>query len=287
MYKKSLVAFIDILGFKEMVNRSTDNHQDYSLLLETLMRFHDLEKPEAWTTDLIEVEEDAQMKGLDGFPISKKTRCTSLSDSIVVSVEIENDLNEAFSTLVANLSSIGAQLLKDGILIRGGIDLSEVYHDNGIVFGKGMINAYELEEKVAQYPRIILSEKLISELNYPLLFKHKRYPYHQYIERFEDGCVGFHQLIFYQVLQNSTVLSDTQLIEDLRKTKDIIIHGLDDNFTSPRIFEKYMWLKKQYDKLIIFDDKKEKLHDLSGPDVSHNIHYSYIDKVLNKHPFRD
>lgn len=283
MYKKSIVTFIDILGFKDLVNKSSNSTKVLNIINATLMRFKSLEKSESWTSDLIEIEEDAQRKGLDGFDISKKTNCTCFSDSIVISIEIENDLNEVFSTLIANLSRIGAQLLKEGILIRGGIDLSEIYHSNGIVFGKGLINAYELETKAAKYPRIILTKNLVSELNYPLLVKNKRYPYHQYLDRFEDGCVGIHQLIFYQVHQNSSTISKKQIVEDLKKSKDIIIHGLDSNLETPYIFAKYKWLKNQYDKLIILEDKvKETFHDISEPDNRNNIHYSYIDKVFNK-----
>lgn len=283
MYKKSIVTFIDILGFKDLVNQSTNSHQVLDLIHGTLMKFKSLEKSESWTSDLIEVEEDAQKKGLDGFGISNRTKCTCFSDSIVISIEIENDLNEVFSTLIANLSRIGAQLLKDGILIRGGIDLSDIYHNNGIVFGKGLINSYELETNAAKYPRIILAKNLISELNYPLLYKNKRYPYHQYLDRFEDGCVGIHQLIFYQVHQNSSAISKKQIVEDLKKSKDTIIHGLDSNFVTPHIFDKYKWLKNQYNKLIILEDNiKEEFHDISEPDSHNNIHYSYIDKVFNK-----
>lgn len=283
MYKKSIVTFIDILGFKDLVNQSTNSHQVLDLIHGTLMKFKSLEKPESWTSGLIEVEEDAQKKGLDGFGISNRTNCTCFSDSIVISIEIENDLNEVFSTLIANLSRIGAQLLKNGILIRGGIDLSDIYHNNGIVFGKGLINSYELETNAAKYPRIILAKNLISELNYPLLYKNKRYPYHQYLDRFEDGCVGIHQLIFYQVHQNSSAISKKQIVEDLKKSKDTIIHGLDSNFVTPHILDKYKWLKNQYNKLIILEDNiKEEFHDISESDNHNNIHYSYIDRVFNK-----
>lgn len=283
MYKKSIVIFIDILGFKDLVNQSVNNDEICNRIHTTLMGFKDLEKPESWTSELVEVEEDAQKKGLDGFVISNKTKCTCFSDSIVVSIRIEDDLNEAFSTLIANLSRIGAQLLCDGILIRGGIDLAEVYHNDGIVFGKGLISSYELETNAAKYPRIIISKKLISELNYPLLSKNKRFPYHQYLDRFEDGCVGIHQLIFYQVHQKSSVVSESKIREGLKKSKDTIISGLDTNFETPQIYSKYRWLKNQYNKLIILEDNiKEEFHDISEAENHNNIHYGYIDKVFNK-----
>jgi hypothetical protein len=58
---------------------------------------------------------------------------------------------------------------------------------------------------------------------------------------------------------------------------------LDSNFDSPQIFLKYEWLKNQYDKLIILNDKlKEKFHDVYEIESEQNIHYSYIDRLFNK-----
>ena len=282
MYKKNIVTFIDILGFKNLVEQSEIHEEIFRKIQRTLMKFKSLEDPLSWPSDLIEVEEDAQMKGLEGFDISSKTKCTCFSDSIVVSIEVENDLNKVFSSLIANLARIGAELLCEGVLIRGGIDLAEVYHENGVIFGKGLINAYELESNAAKYPRIIVSKNLISELNYPLLEKSSRYPYHQYLDRFDDGCIGIHQLIFYQVLQNSTIISDDRIREALKKSKDVIIEGLDANFEYSQIFLKYKWLMSQYNKLIILTDGlKETFHDISESDSRHNIHYRYIDNVSN------
>ncbi|MEH6309063.1 hypothetical protein RYH73_25655 [Olivibacter sp. CPCC 100613] len=103
-------------------------------------------------------------------------------------------------------------LLEKGVLIRGDITLGNIIQkENGIVFGQGLIHAYILETKNAKYPRLVLSNKLIKSLNYPIETKKDRYPYHPYIERFDDGCVGFHQMIHYQVLQSWTEMTSARL----------------------------------------------------------------------------
>ncbi len=142
------------------------------------------------------------------------------------------------STLVSNLSYIGAVLLEKGILFRGGMTIGNIIHnDNGTVFGQDLIDAYQLESKSAKYPRIILSDKLISELNFPIDAKRNRYPYHQYIDRFDDGCVGFHQMIYFQVMENWTEMTQEKLTSSLSKIRKVIINGLDASFENPEIFE--------------------------------------------------
>lgn len=289
-YENRLVAFIDILGFSEIVKQSKDNNDKINLIYSVLKYLKDWETSKNWDLKSIEIEEDAQIKGVKSFDISSKTNSTSFSDSIVVSVSVENNLNEMTSTLIANLAYIGAILIEQGILFRGGLTIGDIIHNEfGTVFGQGLIEAYLLESKSAKYPRIILSDKLIEQLNYPLKTKKNRYPYHQYIKRFEDGCVGMHQMNYYQVVQNSTLITQEKLTKSLNKIRRVIIAGLDLSFEKTQVYEKYKWLANQYEKLVILDyiDFKTKertklkfeIHNIEDADSEHNIHFSYIDKL--------
>lgn len=287
-YENRLIAFIDILGFKEIVKQSETDSSKVDLIYSVLDYLKDWEVSKSWDLRLIEIEEDAQKKGIENFDIRGKTNSTSFSDSIVVSVKVDENVNEMTSTLIVNLAYIGAILLEKGILFRGGLTIGNVIHnENGTVFGQGLIDAYKLESNSAKYPRIILSDKLLRQLNYPLESKRNRYPYHQYINRFEDGCVGFHQMIYFQVVESWTEMTDPKLKTSLEKVRKVIVAGLDNSFERPDVFEKYNWLKKQYDKLIILNDFdfktkseeniKMKIRELNEGLGGQNIHFSYTD----------
>ena len=100
---------------------------------------------------------------------------------------------------------------------------------------------------------------MIKELNYPLLSKRNRFPYHQYIYRFEDGCVGFHQIIFYQVMQTESSIKKI-LKYDLESIRLTIIAGLDNSFEKPSVFEKWKWLANEYNKLAIDEKYRNLIH---------------------------
>ncbi len=254
-YEERLVAFIDILGFKEIVKQSENDISKVELIYSVLDYLKNWEVPNKWDLRYVEIEEDAQKRGVENFDIRSKTNITAFSDSIVVSVKIDNDVNEMFSTLIVNLAYISAILLEKGILFRGGLTIGNIIHqENGTVFGQGLIDSYKLESNNAKFPRIILSDKLLKVLNYPLESKKDRYVYHQYIDRFEDGCVGFHQMIYYQVIESWTEMTPELLIESLGKVRKVIVNGLDSSFEKPEVFEKFRWLKEQYNKLIILKD---------------------------------
>lgn len=292
-YERRLIAFIDILGFKDLVKKSEKDPSIIELIYSFLEYLKDWEKKDKWNLRFLEIEEDAQKKGVSNFDLRNNTNTTAFSDSVVVSVKIENNINEMASTLIVNLAYIGSVLIEKGILFRGGLTIGNIIHtDNGTVFGQGLIDAFMLETRSAKYPRIILSDKLIKELNYPLEFKECRYPYHQYIERFDDGCVGFHQLVSYAVLESSSEMKSSQLIDSLNKVRKFIVSGLDSSFEKREVFEKYKWLKEQYNQLIILSDFdylskteeniKQKIRELNDGISGHNIHYSYTDSFYEK-----
>ena len=47
---------------------------------------------------------------------------------------------------------------------RGGIIKERIYIDETFVWGKGLVHAHNLEDKVAVYPRIIIDKSCISDL---------------------------------------------------------------------------------------------------------------------------
>jgi hypothetical protein len=282
-YQNGIVAFIDILGFKEIIKKSERNPRQLRTVYESLEFLKKRELPDKWNLQLVEMEEDAQKKGMSDFDISNRTFSSAFSDSIVVSVIVDdNNIHASLSTLLANLSFVGSKLIIDGILIRGAITIGKIIHTpTGIVFGQGLIDAYQLENRAAKYPRIILSDNLISKLKYPLETKKDRFPYHQYLKRFTDGCIGFHQLIYFQVLQSWEKMSQKRLETSLTKAKKTILEGLDSSFEYPDVHEKYLWLKKEFQDLIILEAKKPVIFNLGHNHEGQNIHYSYTDKINN------
>lgn len=280
-YQNGIVAFIDILGFKEIVKKSERNPRQLRTVYQSLEFLKKRELPDKWNLQLVEIEEDTQYKGISDFDIVNRTFSSAFSDSIVVTVNVDdNNIHASLSTLLSNLSFVGSKLIIDGILIRGAITVGKIIHTpTGIVFGQGLIDAYHLETRAAKYPRIILSDNIISKLNYPLETKRDRFPYHQYLKRFTDGCVGFHQLIYFQVLQSWKKMSKKRLETSLKSAKKTIIDGLDSSFEFPDVYEKYLWLKKEYQDLIILEAKKPEIYDLGHNHDGQNIHHAHIDKV--------
>src|SRR5436190_15478207 len=134
-YKKKLVAFVDVLGFSEIVyNSDNERIESYYTYLESRFKDH----------------------------ISKtKLQYLFISDSIVVSAD---DSKENLFELTRLLTKIQCNLLIDKIIVRGAISFGNLYVNNegNVIVGDALIKAYQLESHAIN-PRIIIDRQLIKK----------------------------------------------------------------------------------------------------------------------------
>jgi hypothetical protein len=87
---------------------------------------------------------------------------STFSDSILISTKINAiGLGEIIfiSAVICN------RLLHQGVFTRGAISKGKLIHTNTIVLGEGLIKAHEMQETAAIYPRILIDESIIHEID--------------------------------------------------------------------------------------------------------------------------
>src|SRR6185369_2017835 len=114
------VAFIDILGFSDLVTNSERDAPLFDELVQALTLIK-------WS----------RRSGMS-------FRYHAFSDSIVTSVDRNGD---SLMELISNVSELCFRLLAMGEMTRGAIVVGKLYHDEGIVFGPGLIGAYQMEQR--------------------------------------------------------------------------------------------------------------------------------------------
>src|SRR3546814_6589532 len=85
-------------------------------------------------------------------------RAQNFSDSLIISAANTAD---GLWHVLFSLSDLAINFLEIGVLVRGGVTIGGIHHDDDIVFGLGVNEAYRLESKIANSPR---SEEHTSEL---------------------------------------------------------------------------------------------------------------------------
>lgn len=159
-YNEKFIAFIDILGFKNLVNTSGDE------IIERVVDTIDKsigEYKKRFIRDSPEPKTD--MMGYEVLDIDP--RYYVLSDSIILTMEdAENNLFRFLLGIIA----IQKEFIKNDIFVRGTVvkgDIFELEGSDGIsnmVFGPGGIDAIQMEASDSIYPRIIVSESVLESL---------------------------------------------------------------------------------------------------------------------------
>lgn len=154
--RRRIVAFVDILGFTNAVMSVRPDEQwrfgEYYFRMQHFMGC----QPQYDT---------AVFAGAYEF---HKPRMTAFSDCYVFSFPFgvfDPLANEnprwPIDELASRIGFIFHNAFQIGCLVRGGITIGHLAHDNQIVLGPGLIEAYHLESKIAKWPRVILSEAAV------------------------------------------------------------------------------------------------------------------------------
>jgi|SaaInlStandDraft_7_1057024.scaffolds.fasta_scaffold65596_1 hypothetical protein len=150
IYENRIVAFIDILGWKNAIIESNNNPELATELGLALSVFDMHKKMTEWK------EKRASEQGWSGGWLGDP-QITHFSDSILFSIKFDK---HATSEMSLFLWSITSYFLGKNFLLRGGIAAGKLIHKNSIVYGPALIDAYKLERDVTGHPRIILSDTL-------------------------------------------------------------------------------------------------------------------------------
>lgn len=168
-YTNSLLCFVDILGFKDLVCSKSQEHI-VAYALEIL--YDSLFSPSIGEEIDIALSENEPIDSNIGEQISNGLRkinaqfqgnISYFSDHVVISFPIDKDNLKNIDKLMTLLCKLERLISAfydsfwDDIGIRGAIVIGEVYHSEQIVFGPAMVEAYLLESSKAQIPRIIFS----------------------------------------------------------------------------------------------------------------------------------
>ena len=241
-YEDKIVAFIDILGFTSLVMSINTHPEVHDRLLYALKLIKSRKAPEL--SDFTDYQIEVSV----------------FSDSIALSTNCDN-----LWGIIWSCGSLQAEILKVGVLTRGGISKGKTFHEDDILYGEGMINAYRIESKAAIYPRIVLDPKLIPGLNEGLRYYSLR----------QDSD----SLWFINPFSFNAIIDDTdELTADGYDPHELYLKELGDHIDKGKAeaktvdqVSKWTWLKRIYmderrDYLKTHETKMDKLFKALSPE---------------------
>lgn len=176
-----LVAFVDLLGQREKLKRldalpSDENGPEYNEFIQnikdTIGAVQDLQRTAAeYFSSFSKNESDSILNAVPGFGRLNATeiKFQHYSDGLVIYVPLRTDDNYSPSKGVYGaLAACGCICLlglakKRPVRIGVSIGVAAELAENEL-YGKAVADAYELESYIAQYPRVVVSDEVMSYL---------------------------------------------------------------------------------------------------------------------------
>jgi len=207
------ILYIDLLGYKAIMSEMLE--REFLKIIDKSYR---------------EVKKDLAI-------MSRPTHSHSVFDYKVFSDNIVVATKADSAYALYSLSYIAYNLQRDfiekRIICRGAITKGQLYINSEYVFGSGLIRAFEMEDKVAYYPRIILD----------------RLP--------EADSIVKNYDVFYQDNDGYTIIDYLRIRDDrsinpvLHIHQSLIKSGLEKYDTDERVFQKYAWCREYHNSFCI------------------------------------
>lgn len=153
--QKHYIAYMDILGYKDYLKSAPDKSQEY---LNTIL---DAIKKVKQSVSIFE------NRTMPMFRIDGGLRYKVFSDNILLCMPVgegKDEIRRAIVFLIIVASIQRGLVLQHGLIVRGGITSGDLFINDDIVYGQGLIDAVTLE-KTAEYPCVIVSDSLQKELS--------------------------------------------------------------------------------------------------------------------------
>jgi hypothetical protein len=210
-FANHFVAFIDVLGFAEMVRHDTEAGDGRRLFVEKLY----------------EVNQEFASRAAT---LGEEFRITQFSDSIVVSHPFVLERAPGFFRAV---SGFQVELLKRELLCRGGVTYGKHFSSASFMFSDAMISAYRIESTQARYPRIVVSTDLVD------LLGDKKCGVAELLVREDDGAAFIDYLKLMDPSDRGAIVEIVEQMVRRSGPKD-----------SPSVQEKIRWLAQYADLTI-------------------------------------
>lgn len=236
-YKPSLTTFFDVLGFRQMIE-----NRDPEFIGSVLEKLRSHAKPNELDREIFETE------------------AIAFSDSIVRSVHLLSDANVRHPVgllyhEIFQLAFIQACLIyEDNVFLRGAITAERLHINDGIVFGPGLVDAYELESRHAVYPRILIDDRLMTLLSeFPNLLGAMHHDYETDVDYIEAmSCLDFDGLRFVDYLSVSQDSYDDAagFCDFLGVHCDVTAAAAQAAASVPSVLSKYHWVASYHNSVV-------------------------------------
>lgn len=271
-YEQRIVAFLDILGFRSLLDETVDKdgndiEEKINSVISAYQAIRDI-----WDLD--------NGKVLSEFKKKDSKQVSIFSDSIVVSFKVE-DPSQVFYTLL-EIKHVIMLLLYRKILCRGAVAIGKFIHTENYLFGPALVEAYTLESKAAMYPRVILDNSVI-EAGAKYSGQHNSRAEKEYVQSLlEQDSDGMYYVDYFFKAQSELDDPEYDFPSYIDNLGEIIRKGLmaSSHHSKADLRVKYSWMRERYNQMVeIVTDKNAVQELISAGEIELAEFYQKLKKI--------
>ena len=137
-YQDCVLAYLDILGWSELT-RESQSCPEIIAELDAAIR--------------------TSVEGWEGRTPLHMIQFAQFSDHLCISCP--TSVGYSVTPVLHWVGAIALRLVKMGYATRGAIVAGPLVHTGNRIFGPALVEAHEIESKVAKYPRLVLSDRAV------------------------------------------------------------------------------------------------------------------------------
>jgi len=221
-YARSIVSYLDILGFRELIETKTAG--EISRILRILT---ESVKP-------------------DGISSSQGLRFTEFSDTVIRSVPLARRYPHNFIFELRSILYAQIALIPQGVLVRGAVTIGDSVQSWRRVYGRAIVRAYDLERVPGGQARIVVDEEALASIR-PAIEKEGLGPELRNLVT-EEGPTAY--LDYLRACENELNVPEQEYPIFLGLHRDLVRNGLSRYAGRPKVLEKYRWLEGYHERTL-------------------------------------
>lgn len=233
-YDDRYVAFVDILGFANIVGRSENDAKLVANLTKAL--------------------EGISRGAAQARSAELGMEATAFSDTVVLSVPTSA---EGLLHMLKTIASLSTDLLSLNMLFRGALVKGKLLHTPDAIFGPALIKAYNLETAVSFHPRIMVSPEVYHDAASETFAGMKLIPHYIVADRHDVPYLN--PFATWHGIKGKWPADALRMLVTLQT---IIAAGLIENASYPPISEKYKWIARRLNAFVRSSSLTEKIAEI-------------------------
>lgn len=223
---KHLILYFDILGYKQLL-KEFRTQNDYLKFIDD--GFKTVDK-------IIDVYKEMEIKKV------------VFSDNVVIFIDLNKCTSDTIFQFLKMACLIQNYLVLQSVFIRGAIVVGDLYFSSKptYLFGQGIVDAYNIENSEAIYPRVLISDQCVK------IFEEQNIDKHIFLKDFDGKYFLNYMYIIGMLLIDNSVEIDLKYksLSDLQNTRFIITNTIEVFKNDSKVFEKYKWVAKYYNRFL-------------------------------------